>query len=104
MEKAYGGEPPLAARAQPAYAKPCVPPGHEVVVIANVVGAEPVPEDEFDEVFELQPAKPAQANGARTNAQRSSPKERSFRELKPFLREKLAESMRPPLVRLTRPS
>jgi len=28
--------PPLAAIAQPAYAVPCIPPGHEVVVIANV--------------------------------------------------------------------
>lgn len=25
--------PPLAAIVQPAYAEPCVPPGHEVVVI-----------------------------------------------------------------------
>jgi len=34
-EYAYGGEPPLATIVQPAYAAPCVPPGHEVVVIAN---------------------------------------------------------------------
>ena len=27
--------PPLAAIVQPAYAAPCVPPGHEVVVIFN---------------------------------------------------------------------
>jgi hypothetical protein len=82
---------------QPTYAEPCVPPGHEVVVIANEL-PEPVPEDEFDEVFEPQPARRTQANGARTNAQRSSPKDRSFRELRPFLRDELAESMRPPLV------
>ncbi len=102
-EKVYGGEPPLAAIVQPAYAEPCVPPGHEVVVIANVVVDEPVPGDEFDEVFEPQPAKPTQANGAqaigtRINAQRSSPKERRFRELRQFLGGKPAESMRPPLV------
>ena len=96
-EKVYGGEPPLAAMVQPAYAESCVPPGHELVVIANEP-LEPVPEDEFDEAFEPQPARPTQANGARTNAQRSSPKERSLRELRPFLRDELAESMRPPLV------
>jgi hypothetical protein len=28
--------PPLAATVQPIYASPCVPPGHEVVVITNV--------------------------------------------------------------------
>ena len=27
--------PPLAVMMQPAYAAPCVPPGHEVVVIAS---------------------------------------------------------------------
>ena len=27
--------PPLAVIVQPAYAAPCVPPGHEVVVIVN---------------------------------------------------------------------
>jgi len=31
----YGGEPPLATIVQPAYAAPCVPPGHEVVTMAN---------------------------------------------------------------------
>jgi len=31
----YGREPPLAAIVQPAYAAPCVPPGHEEVVMAN---------------------------------------------------------------------
>jgi len=34
-EKVYGGEPPLAAMVQPAYAEPCVPSGHEAVVIAK---------------------------------------------------------------------
>jgi len=34
-EKVYGKEPPLAEIVQPAYAAPCVPPGHEVVVIVN---------------------------------------------------------------------
>jgi len=31
-EKEYGGVPPVAEIVQPAYAAPCVPPGHEVVV------------------------------------------------------------------------
>ena len=34
-EKVYGGEPPEAAIVQPAYAAPCVPAGHEMVVIAS---------------------------------------------------------------------
>jgi hypothetical protein len=34
-EKVYGGEPPLATIVQPAYPALCVPPGHEVVIIAN---------------------------------------------------------------------
>jgi hypothetical protein len=34
-EYVYGGVPPLAAIVQPAYAAPCVPPEHEVVVIFN---------------------------------------------------------------------
>jgi len=34
-EYVYGGVPPLAAIVQPAYAAPCFPPGHDVVVIAN---------------------------------------------------------------------
>jgi hypothetical protein len=34
-EKVYGGEPPLAAIVQPVYAAPCIPSGHEVVVIAK---------------------------------------------------------------------
>ena len=35
IEKVYGAAPPLAAIVQPAYALPCVPPGHDVVVIVN---------------------------------------------------------------------
>lgn len=35
IEKVYGGEPPVADMVQPAYADPCVPPGHDVVVICN---------------------------------------------------------------------
>lgn len=35
MENAYGGVPPVATIVQPAYPLPCVPPGHEAVVIAN---------------------------------------------------------------------
>jgi hypothetical protein len=35
MEKVYGGVPPLAVIVQPVYAAPCVPPGHELVVIAS---------------------------------------------------------------------
>ena len=35
MEKVYGGTPPLAEIVQPAYEVPCVPSGHEVVVIAS---------------------------------------------------------------------
>jgi hypothetical protein len=34
-ENVYGGTPPLAAIVQPAYDAFCVPPGHEVVVIAS---------------------------------------------------------------------
>jgi hypothetical protein len=34
-ENVYGKEPPLAEIVQPAYAAPCVPPGHEVVIIVN---------------------------------------------------------------------
>jgi hypothetical protein len=30
-ENVYGGVPPLAESVQPAYAVPCVPPGHDVV-------------------------------------------------------------------------
>jgi hypothetical protein len=31
----YGGVPPVAEIVQPAYAAPCVPLGHELVVIAS---------------------------------------------------------------------
>jgi len=34
-EKVYGGVPPVAEIVQPAYAAPCVPPGHEVVVMIS---------------------------------------------------------------------
>lgn len=34
-ENVYGGEPPLATIVQPAYAAPCVPLGHDEVVIVN---------------------------------------------------------------------
>ena len=33
--------PPLAVIEQPAYAVPCVPPGHEVVVVVVIVSALP---------------------------------------------------------------
>ena len=34
-ENVYGGEPPVAVIVHPAYAVPCVPPGHEPVVIIS---------------------------------------------------------------------
>ena len=49
----YGGEPPLATIVQPAYAAPCVPPGHEVVVIANG------PPDAVTVTFAVDVAEPA---------------------------------------------
>jgi hypothetical protein len=35
IEYVYGGAPPLATIVQPAYAVPCVPPGHDVVWITR---------------------------------------------------------------------
>jgi hypothetical protein len=44
-EYVYGGDPPLATMVQPAYALPCVPPGHDVVSIVRV------PPDAVTETF-----------------------------------------------------
>ena len=46
-----------------------------------IVGAEPFPEVEFDEVIDPQPASPAQASRMRASrARKSSPEELSLRE------------------------
>jgi len=63
-----------------------------------IIGAEPFPEDEFDEVPEAQPVGPTQTNRVRTRAQTSSPEELSPRELNLFLQNDLGESMDNPFV------
>ena len=64
-----------------------------------IVGMEPFPEGEFDEVAP-QPASPTQANKirARTAAQRFGPNEFRPAELSLFLHHELVESMGDPLV------
>jgi len=64
-----------------------------------IVGAEPFPGGELDEV-EPQPTSPTQANRIRitTSAERSSPEELSPRELSLFLQSELVESILTPLV------
>jgi len=61
-----------------------------------IVGTEPFPEGELDEVVAPQPASATQANRMRTSAQISSPEELSFRELSLFPQNELVESMRNP--------
>ncbi len=101
-EKEYGGVPPLAAMVQPAYAWPCVPPGHEVVVIAK----EP-PDDVIVtlavDVVELQPANPKQANRRIAIEQRFSTHEWGLRGRSLFLQNELAEFMRFLLLSLSGP-
>jgi hypothetical protein len=61
-----------------------------------IVGTEPFPEDELNELADEQPAK--QVSSVRTNAQRSSPEGVSLRELSLFPQNELGESMRNPFV------
>jgi hypothetical protein len=56
-----------------------------------IVGAEPFPEGGIDEIAELQPASPAQANRMRMCALRSRPKDLRSGELGLLLQEELVE-------------
>jgi hypothetical protein len=63
-----------------------------------IVGTEPFPEGEPDELAEPQAARPAQAHRVRTSAQRCSPEESSRQELGLYLQNELEESIRNPFA------
>jgi hypothetical protein len=67
-----------------------------------IAGAEPCPEDWFDEVPEPQPASPTQASRMSAAAQRSLPETWNPRDLRLFLPDEIAESMRSPFVAVDR--
>jgi hypothetical protein len=87
----------------PVVAQFSVLPAPEVMLVGLaakdvIVGTEPFPEDEPDELAEPQPARPAQAHRVRTSAQRCSPEESSRQGLGRYLQNELEESMRNPFA------